>query len=80
MTGQNITVQQLRGAAILLVLFQHFSLSSSAMAAIGLTNPGFVGVELFFVISGYVVMQTDWSSRRLWQFSRRQHRKPAHAN
>ncbi len=65
MTGQNTTIQQLRGAAILLVLFQHFSLSSSAMAAIGLTNPGFVGVELFFVISGYVVMQTlrrhDWS-------------------
>lgn len=58
MTGRNLTIQQLRGAAILLVLFQHFSLPAALMAAIGATNPGFMGVELFFVISGYVVMQT----------------------
>jgi peptidoglycan/LPS O-acetylase OafA/YrhL len=73
---KNIAIQQLRGVAILLVLFQHLSISAHLLAPLGITNPGYAGVELFFVISGYVVTRTmmlnDWSvsyfvSRRVFR-------------
>ncbi len=64
----NHAIQQLRGVAILLVLWMHLSLPYSLYAVLpgGLNNPGYAGVELFFVISGYVVMTTlranGWSA------------------
>lgn len=63
--GRNIAIQQLRGIAILLVLVQHFSLPNSLIAAFtpGIANPGYSGVELFFVISGFVVTQTLQANR-----------------
>jgi|GEM_PF-5189659 len=50
-------IQILRAVAILLVLFQHLSISPPLLRMISptITVPGYVGVELFFVISGYVV-------------------------
>lgn len=66
--GRNIAIQQLRGIAILLVLMQHLSLPNSLIAAFApaIANPGYAGVELFFVISGLVVTRTlqanGWSA------------------
>jgi peptidoglycan/LPS O-acetylase OafA/YrhL len=73
---KNIAIQQLRGVAIILVLIQHLSISAHILAPLGITNPGYAGVELFFVISGYVVtrtmLQNEWSvgyfvSRRVFR-------------
>lgn len=73
---KNIAIQQLRGVAIILVLIQHLSISAHILTPLGITNPGYAGVELFFVISGYVVTRTmmhnDWSvgyfvSRRVFR-------------
>lgn len=57
---RNLAIQQLRGLAILLVLMQHLSLPSALLRTlpVSFTNPGYTGVELFFVISGFVVMQS----------------------
>lgn len=54
---KNLAIQQLRGVAIGLVLLQHLSLPNQLLGLLGgrVTNPGYSGVELFFVISGYVV-------------------------
>jgi peptidoglycan/LPS O-acetylase OafA/YrhL len=54
-------IERLRGVAILLVLMQHFSLGPTLFALLGLKPhrlPFGLGVELFFVISGYVVTQS----------------------
>lgn len=50
-------IQVLRGIAILLVLGNHSSLAATLLGEfpIQITMPFFIGVELFFVISGYVV-------------------------
>ena len=55
-----MALQQLRGVAILLVLWTHLSLSAQLLrdSGIGLTDPGYAGVDLFFVISGYVVVRS----------------------
>lgn len=51
-------LQILRGIAILMVLAQHLSLTSALKDSlpIKVTLPFYVGVEIFFVISGYIIM------------------------
>lgn len=58
-------IQVLRGVAILLVLGYHLSLSRTLfeLMPIKLVVPGWVGVELFFVISGLVVTQSVLRTR-----------------
>lgn len=53
-------IELLRGLAILLVLLHHVSLPATllALAPLPLASPFYVGVELFFVISGYVVFRS----------------------
>jgi peptidoglycan/LPS O-acetylase OafA/YrhL len=53
-------IQILRGVAITMVLICHLSFSSTLFSAlpVRLTNPFYAGVELFFVISGFVVTRS----------------------
>jgi peptidoglycan/LPS O-acetylase OafA/YrhL len=53
-------IQMLRGVAIVMVLCCHLSFSSTLLSAlpVKLTNPFYAGVELFFVISGFVVTRS----------------------
>jgi peptidoglycan/LPS O-acetylase OafA/YrhL len=53
-------IQNLRGVAILMVLTSHLSFSSTIfnVLPVNLSKPFFIGVELFFVISGYVVTRS----------------------
>ncbi len=53
-------IQILRGIAITMVLTCHLSFSATLLSAlpIRLTNPFYAGVELFFVISGFVVTRS----------------------
>lgn len=58
-TDKNAEIQMLRGFAILLVLAAHLSITNSLLMnlPVALSNPGWIGVELFFVVSGYLIMQ-----------------------
>jgi peptidoglycan/LPS O-acetylase OafA/YrhL len=58
MHGKSEAIQFLRGVAILLVLIVHWGLGTFTFQWLGLTNPGWIGVELFFVISGFVVIRS----------------------
>ena len=53
-------VQVLRGICILFVLFQHLSISVTLFAKFPkqISMPFYLGVELFFIISGYVVTKS----------------------
>lgn len=53
-------IQFLRGVAISMVLFQHLSLGRTLfdMLPVNLSMPFYTGVEIFFVISGYVVTRS----------------------
>ena len=55
-----VFIQILREISIFLVLLTHFSLPNALMEKLPLqlTNPGYIGVELFFVISGFVVTRS----------------------
>lgn len=49
----NNSLDYLRGIAILFVVICHFSLENNFWSSLGLSDPFFSGVELFFIISGY---------------------------
>jgi peptidoglycan/LPS O-acetylase OafA/YrhL len=51
-------LQFLRGVAILLVLCAHWMLPEAMFRSAGYSNPGWTGVQLFFVLSGYVVTRS----------------------
>ncbi|MBX3381411.1 MAG: acyltransferase [Phycisphaeraceae bacterium] len=56
-TKKILDIQALRGFAVLIVIFEHLSLSATLWASIGWKRhpAGWSGVELFFIISGFVV-------------------------
>lgn len=60
-------IQILRAYAILTVVFGHLSVCSSLMAMFpgALTSPFWLGVELFFVISGFIVTKTVVEGRSM---------------
>ena len=50
--NKNSKIQSLRGLSVALVIFYH----------LGMMLPsGFIGVDIFFVISGYVVTNSSWT-------------------
>ena len=53
-------LQVLRGVSILFVLLQHLSITSAifALTPKRIELPFFLGVEIFFVISGYVIYKS----------------------
>lgn len=58
--GKISDLQVLRGISILMVLVCHLSISSTllAMLPVKIHAPFFLGVEIFFILSGYVVFNT----------------------
>jgi peptidoglycan/LPS O-acetylase OafA/YrhL len=48
-------VQALRGLSIILVLFEHLVATNTLVRNLGVTPPFYSGVDLFFVVSGFVV-------------------------
>src|SRR4051812_13421572 len=48
-------IQQLRGLAVLLSVLGHMPLATGFAMSLGVASPFWVGVPLFFVISGYVI-------------------------
>ncbi|GBF80517.1 acyltransferase family protein [Aphanothece sacrum] len=60
-------IQILRALAILFVLLQHFSLTPTIINIfpVKITLPLYIGVELFFVISGYVVARSFFSGTKI---------------
>ena len=67
--SKNLVIQQSRGLAILAVFVVHFSLITQLLGSlpVRVVNSGYLGVELFFVISGFVVTQSlqrgNWDPR-----------------
>jgi peptidoglycan/LPS O-acetylase OafA/YrhL len=55
-----VEIKVLRAIAILLVLASHLSVTASVLsyAPVGVHNPGWIGVGLFFVMSGYFVSRS----------------------
>jgi len=59
-----IQLDGLRAMAILLVLVQHFSPLHSLFGSAGLFPVGLVGVDLFFVLSGFLITRILLSTKR----------------
>jgi peptidoglycan/LPS O-acetylase OafA/YrhL len=60
------SIQALRGLAITAVLLHHLSITTDGLRVLGLPrtlNTGWIGVELFFIVSGYVVSMSLFKSR-----------------
>jgi peptidoglycan/LPS O-acetylase OafA/YrhL len=62
---RNIKLDVLRGLAVILVLFRHLTLDTNDYSVInlvflGLRRIGWIGVDIFFVLSGYLVTQLLW--------------------
>jgi peptidoglycan/LPS O-acetylase OafA/YrhL len=59
-------LQILRGIAVLLVVLEHYGASDTIALALGVHCPFYSGVDLFFVISGFVVPESfariDWNA------------------
>lgn len=61
MAGNRVDIQALRGWAVLLVLLHH--------AKLGLLGAGFLGVDIFFVISGFLITGVIARSTKAGNFS-----------
>jgi len=48
-------IQVLRGISITLILLYHFSISATVFSRISRTMPFYMGVEIFLIMSGYVI-------------------------
>lgn len=65
-------IQVLRGIAIVMVLIYHLSICATALSAlpVRITSPLYIGVEIFFVLSGYVItrslMKDDYHGPRFF--------------
>ena len=64
-----IEIERLRGIAIFSVVLYHLSLSRATFEVLGLDGnrmPLYLGVNLFFVISGYIVTMTLIEKKEKW--------------
>lgn len=69
-TGRFFELDALRGVAALLVVLYHFTEQVARQASEGLRVPwGGLGVQLFFVISGFVILLTLERSKSVSDFS-----------
>lgn len=70
MTQKNDWLQVLRAVAALAVLFHHMAPHWQTSAQLAFTTPwmhwGFAGVDVFFVLSGYVVYQSADKASHVW--------------
>lgn len=63
----NRDIQCLRGISVLLVVVVHFGVFYSLLP-LNLAENGFIGVDLFFVISGYIITKSIFNTGDRGQF------------
>jgi peptidoglycan/LPS O-acetylase OafA/YrhL len=56
----NRDIQCLRGISVLLIVFVHFGIFYSLLP-LNLAQNGFIGVDLFFCISGFIITKSIFS-------------------
>ncbi len=66
--GRNPALDGIRGVAILMVMVYHFTapvqLNTTAESAVlAITRQGWLGVELFFALSGFLITGTLWDAK-----------------
>lgn len=73
-SGRILELDALRGIAALGVVFWHYGAHFHAHPLAGLLYPfynaGFLLVDFFFVLSGYVIARAYWRESRQWNFNR----------